>query len=92
MAETRGVDVIVGQPLPSITADVARLELVLVNLISNAIKYSDPRKPRRVVEIDTAPSERADVFTIRVRDNGIGVAESELKCCGVVRCAGAELA
>jgi signal transduction histidine kinase len=79
MAETRGVDVIVGQPLPSITADVARLELVLVNLISNAIKYSDPRKPRRVVEIDTAPSKRADVCTIRVRDNGIGIAESELK-------------
>jgi signal transduction histidine kinase len=79
MAETRGVDVMVGQPLPNMTADVARLELVLVNLISNAIKYSDPRKPRRVVEIDMAPSERADVCTIRVRDNGIGIAESELK-------------
>src|SRR5262245_5528114 len=79
MAENRDVDVIVGQPLPSITADVARLELVLVNLISNAIKYSDPHKPKRVVEIDTAPSKRADVCTIRVRDNGIGIAESELK-------------
>jgi signal transduction histidine kinase len=79
MAETRGVDVMVGQPLPNITADVARLELVLVNLISNAIKYSDPRKPRRVIEIDTAPSKRADVCTMRVRDNGIGIAESELK-------------
>jgi signal transduction histidine kinase len=79
MAETRGVDVIVGQPLPNITADVVRLELVLVNLISNAIKYSDPRKPRRVVEIDMAPSKRADGCTIRVRDNGIGIAESELK-------------
>ena len=39
------------------TRDVARLELVLVlvNLISNAIKYSNPRKPKRLVEIDTAP-------------------------------------
>jgi signal transduction histidine kinase len=42
MAETCGVD-------------VARLELVLVNLISNAIKYS-ARKPKRLVEIDMAPS------------------------------------
>jgi signal transduction histidine kinase len=52
---------------------------VLVNLISNAIKYSDPGKPTRVVEIDTLPSERTHVCTIRVRDNGIGIAESELK-------------
>jgi hypothetical protein len=55
MAEARDVDVVVGQPLPGITADIARLELV--TLISNAIKYSDPRKSKRVVEIDTAPSE-----------------------------------
>jgi signal transduction histidine kinase len=52
MAENRG-------------ADVARLELVLVNLISNAIKYS-ARKPKRLVEIDMAPSDRADVCTIRI--------------------------
>jgi anti-sigma regulatory factor (Ser/Thr protein kinase) len=79
MAEARGVDVVVAQPLPSITVDVARLELVLVNLISNAVKYSDPRKPKRVIEIDMAPSERADVCAIRIRDNGIGIAESALK-------------
>jgi signal transduction histidine kinase len=79
MAEARDVDVVVAQPLPSITADIARLELVLVNLISNAIKYSDPSKSKRVVEIDTAPSERSDLCTIRVRDNGIGIADSELK-------------
>lgn len=79
MAETRGVDVVVGRSLPNIMADVGRLELVLVNLISNAIKYSDPLKPKRLVEIDTAPSGRADVCTIRIRDNGIGIAESELK-------------
>ena len=36
---------------------------VLVNVISNAIKCSDPRKPKRVVEIDTAPGERAGVCT-----------------------------
>jgi signal transduction histidine kinase len=79
MSDARGVDVVINQSLPEITADLARLELVLVNLISNAIKYSDPRKPRRVIEIDAVPSVRADVCTIRVRDNGIGIAESELK-------------
>ena len=79
MAEPRGVDVRVGDALPTITADVARLELVLVNLISNAIKYSDPDKPARFVEIDTAATERPDICQIVVRDNGIGIAEPELR-------------
>ena len=42
-------------------------------------RASRMRKPKRLVEIDTAPSGRADVCTIRIRDNGIGIAESELK-------------
>jgi len=39
----------------------------------------DPRRPKRLVEIDTAPNGRADVCTIRIRDDGVGIAESELK-------------
>jgi len=37
------------------------------------------RTPKRLVEIDTATTDPADVCTIRIRDNGIGIAESELK-------------
>jgi signal transduction histidine kinase len=79
MADDRDVQIVVTGPLPAVTVDRARLELVLVNLISNAIKYSDPAKPDRVVEISAAPSTRPDVCTVSVRDNGIGIADPELQ-------------
>jgi signal transduction histidine kinase len=79
MADARGVDVRIVSSLPSVTIDAARLELVLVNLISNAIKYSDPNKPVRFVEITSAPSARPDVCTLSIRDNGIGIAETDLR-------------
>jgi signal transduction histidine kinase len=78
MAEGRAVDVRIARPLPTLTVDAARLELVLVNLVSNAIKYSDPAKTVRVVEI-AAPDSHADVCTLSIRDNGIGIAEAELR-------------
>lgn len=79
MAEARGVDVRVTEPLPAIEVDVARLELVLVNLISNAIKYSDPDKPARVVEIGRVQDDNGRCCTLSIRDNGIGIAENDLR-------------
>lgn len=78
MADERNVRIVVKDPLPTITVDRARLELVLVNLISNAIKYSDPAKPNRIVEVAATPGEH-DSCTISVRDNGIGIPEPELQ-------------
>jgi signal transduction histidine kinase len=79
MADARSVDVRIVGALPAITIDVARLELILVNLISNAIKYSDPDKPARVVEIATVPDDRPNVCTVSIRDNGIGIGEQDLQ-------------
>jgi signal transduction histidine kinase len=79
MAEAREVHVRIANSLPDLTVDVARLELVLVNLISNAIKYCDPGKPMRFVEIAAVPSTRPDVCTVSIRDNGIGIAEPDLR-------------
>ncbi|MBI3048159.1 MAG: sensor histidine kinase [Acidobacteria bacterium] len=79
MGEARGVDVRVAGPLPAIEIDVARLELVLVNLVSNAIKYSDPDKPQRIVEIGRVPDDSDRICTLSVRDNGIGIAETDLR-------------
>jgi signal transduction histidine kinase len=58
------------QKLPEVEADHSLLEQVLVNLLSNALKYSRTRSEARV-EIGFAPAEeRQGAFF--VRDNGVG--------------------
>src|SRR3954454_14239376 len=79
MAATRGVSIRVDEGLPAFHADPARVELVLLNLVSNAIKYSDPQKADPFVEIvavsEDSPAEGP--CTICVRDNGIGIAADD---------------
>jgi signal transduction histidine kinase len=77
MASARNVRLLVDANLPELSADPARLELALMNLVSNAIKYSDPAKLDSFVEIATDDGARAAEGThvIRVRDNGLGIAE-----------------
>jgi len=55
-----------------VTADEKRLRQILINLISNAIKYTDQGS----VEVDI--SYRNQVAEIRVRDTGVGIAENDL--------------
>jgi signal transduction histidine kinase len=77
MAAARNVRIIVRPQLPGICADPARLELALMNLVSNAIKYSDPAKSDSFVEIAPGTSDpSANVCVIDVRDNGLGIAEA----------------
>lgn len=76
MAEARGVEIVVADGLPTLQLDPARLELVLMNLVSNAVKYADPAKPRRLVEI--GPHEGTSEIpaghcAMLVRDNGLGM-------------------
>lgn len=73
MADARGVDVQVADDLPELVIDRGRLELVLTNLISNAIKYSDPAKTVRWVRVDVGPPVDALTVCLAVRDNGIGI-------------------
>ncbi|HEY4209261.1 MAG TPA: HAMP domain-containing sensor histidine kinase [Puia sp.] len=54
-------------------ADRAHLELALVNLLENALKYS--AEPRIVVETGNAEDE----FFISVKDNGVGIEKKYLK-------------
>ena len=76
MAERRRVEVRADPDLPALVLDPARLELVLLNLVSNAIKYSDPDKPHSFVEI--ALTNRDDgACAICVRDNGLGIPEDD---------------
>lgn len=73
MAEARGVDILVDEPLPTLLIDTARLELILMNLVSNAVKYSDPGKEHRLVSIEAAPCDLEHFTCIAVRDNGLGI-------------------
>jgi chemotaxis family two-component system sensor kinase Cph1 len=56
--------------LPAVTGDPAMLRLAMVNLLSNAMKYTrHVEKP--LVEVDVLPAETGMV-TLYVRDNGAG--------------------
>ena len=58
-------------PLPEVFADPALLRVVLVNLLSNALKYSRSCQPA-VVEVGVIPGEAEGSPVIFVRDNGVG--------------------
>jgi PAS domain S-box-containing protein len=57
-------------PLPPVQADRALLQMVLVNLISNAVKFTGARAEARI-EIGCAPSGDGETV-IFIRDNGAG--------------------
>ncbi len=56
--------------LPEVRADPAMLRLVLVNLISNAIKFTASRELAKI-EIGSSPGSPGETI-IFVRDNGVG--------------------
>ena len=80
-ARAHGVEIKLSTDLPAINVSAAAFELCLSNLLANAIKYSDPAKEKRWVEVrasvttpgDGAPSETV----VEVRDNGLGVPEEK---------------
>jgi signal transduction histidine kinase len=77
-AQLRSVTVRIADDLPAVEVDAATVELCLTNYLSNAIKYSDPAKAERWVEVVGTLSDRADrpgmrELVVRVRDNGLGV-------------------
>lgn len=55
--------------LPEIHGDPSLLRLVLVNLISNALKFT---RPRSRAEIEIGCTEEEDEFVFFVKDNGVG--------------------
>jgi len=80
MAAAQGILLTLSDDLPDVEVAAAAVELCLTNLVSNAIKYSDPAAPVRWIEvrggIEPTGDSRAEVV-IEVADNGLGVPEPE---------------
>lgn len=76
-ANARGVEIRIMPDLPRVEVSAAAVELCLSNLISNAIKYSDPTRTNRWVEISGYAAGGDDLHpaetVVKVTDNGIGV-------------------
>jgi PAS domain S-box-containing protein len=61
--------------LPSVVADERSLRQIVINVLSNAVKFTDPGGQ---VIVSTAVGDKGEVI-LRVRDTGIGMNEKELK-------------
>jgi PAS domain S-box-containing protein len=61
--------------LPRVVADERSIRQIVINVLSNAVKFTDPGGQ---VIVSTAFNERGEVV-LRVRDTGIGMSEAEIE-------------
>src|ERR1700743_2467352 len=61
--------------MTQIQSDALKLQVILNNLVSNSIKYSDSRKPERWVKVRSYRSDAQVV--IEVEDNGMGIRQKD---------------
>lgn len=94
VAKSKGLTLITDETenLPSVNADPQRLEQVLTNLVSNAIKFTPENKTIKIsskiinkheMKIneyfkDSIKLEQGEYIQVCVEDEGIGIAESDL--------------
>jgi signal transduction histidine kinase len=76
MAEARGITCSIGDcdPALSVTADEERMRQIVINLASNAVKFT-----RSGGWVRLACEQRGDVVAIRVEDNGRGIPADKLE-------------
>jgi signal transduction histidine kinase len=66
------------EPLPAFVADPGRLAQILVNLLQNALKFSTPDRPVRLVAaVETSGGD--ELVRFDVIDEGIGISPDELE-------------
>ncbi|MDB5231216.1 MAG: sensor histidine kinase [Chitinophagaceae bacterium] len=70
-AEQKGIEIKLELDLDEIRSDKLRLQMILNNLISNAIRYSDSSKKRKYISIKTF--KQNNQCLIEIEDNGVGI-------------------
>ncbi|MGN6414909.1 sensor histidine kinase [Flexivirga sp.] len=73
LIQRREVDLTVHE-LPSVQGDRVQLHSLVLNLVTNAIKYTPPH---RACPVDISGTLRDDVVRVEVADRGIGVAPDQ---------------
>lgn len=71
IAGEKGVRIESQETVPDVQVDATRVELALINLIGNAVKYCDPAKEDRWVKVAVQRDDR--YWRISVSDNGVGI-------------------
>ncbi|CAN5285456.1 CHASE3 domain-containing protein [soil metagenome] len=74
LLDERGAVIEVAEPMVDIVSDRLAVEQIFSNLIENAVKYLDPKRPGRIVVRGRREGSRA-IF--EVEDNGRGIAPSD---------------
>jgi signal transduction histidine kinase len=54
-----------------VLADASLLQLVLAEMLGNALKFTAPRDPA-VIAVSAVPAAQAGYIALRVQDNGVG--------------------
>ncbi len=62
--------------MPDLLCDIKRLKQIMINLVSNSIKYSNANT---VIDILTSYNQTNKKFCISIKDSGIGMNEEEVK-------------
>jgi PAS domain S-box-containing protein len=73
-AQDRGLVLNIEIPGPiTVTSDERRIKQIIMNLVSNAIKFTDEGR------VDLAVEQKGTVVKVRVRDTGIGIGKEDLE-------------
>ncbi|MEJ2033828.1 MAG: PAS domain-containing protein [Deltaproteobacteria bacterium] len=66
-------------PLPQVMGDEGQLVQLLQNLLANALKFTDDRKPEVRISVEEEKDKEDGFYRFSVQDNGIGIDTKQAK-------------